>query len=117
MTFVLYLTLLSLSPWLLLAAAIGGGFYLYKRYHRKSFEKKAKLKLLSNNIHELETYVNSNVDSLSEEMVTQFTTRIETLKLDEILDEELVLKRRIEALPVIEEEEPIEITSKMTLGE
>lgn len=106
--FLFNLMLLSASPVIIGLLLLVGTLYAAKISRRRAADKRAQLQLLSNNVQELEKYLNEHVNQLSDGMVKQLIKRLESLKEDELLDEDLIVKRRIEALPVSEETETME---------
>lgn len=70
-----------------------------------SVDKIAQVKLVSDDPKGIEQFVTDNAQYLSDQMVKQLVARIESLKVDQVITEDEVLKKRIAALPQPEEEE------------
>jgi hypothetical protein len=62
-------------------------------------EKIAKVKLVSGSKKDIEQFVTDNAQYLSDSMVEKFVARLESLKADDIILEDDLLKKRITNLP------------------
>ncbi len=69
-----------------------------------NMDKIAQVKLVSNDPKDIEQFITNNAQYLSDQMVGRLVERIESLRTDRIIADEL-LKTRIEELPQPEEEE------------
>lgn len=60
--------------------------------------KMAKVKLVSDDIKDIEKFIANNAEHLSEEMVNLLVARIEAIKTDQIINADTILKTRIDSL-------------------
>lgn len=70
-----------------------------------NMDKIAQVKLVSTDPKDIEQFVTNNAQYLSDQMVKRLVERIDSLRTDQIIIADEVLKRRIEELPQPEEEE------------
>lgn len=108
MMFLLYLTLINLSPFIAGIAILFSVLYAFKHSKRHMADKKAQVILLSHNIQEVKNYLNYHITELSDSTVKQLITHLESLQVDDLLDEDLILKRRFDTLSSVEEVEETE---------
>lgn len=73
-----------------------------------SIDKIAQVKLVSDDAKGIEEFVTTNASYLSDQMVKKLVARIETLKVDQVIAEDELLKTRIAELQPEEEEENAE---------
>ncbi len=74
-----------------------------------SLEKIAQVKMVSDEPKDIEKFITDNAQYLSAEVVAKLVSRIEMIKTDQVINEDTLLKKRIDALedPVEIEEEPV----------
>jgi hypothetical protein len=70
-----------------------------------SIDKIAQVKLVSDDAKGIEEFVTTNASYLSDQMVKKLVARIESLKVDQVIAEDELLKTRIAELQPEEEEE------------
>lgn len=79
---------------------------------KSNVEKLARVKSISDDPKDIEKFITDNAQYLSPELVEQLVCRIELVKADRVIDNDNILKTRIDALesPQIEEARYIEAT-------
>jgi hypothetical protein len=60
--------------------------------------KMAKVKLVSDDPKDIEKFIATNAENLSDEMVKQLVDRIEAIKTDQIISADTIMKSRFESL-------------------
>jgi hypothetical protein len=76
-----------------------------------SIDKIAQVKLVSDDKKDIEQFVTTNAQYLSDPMVKRLVARLEELKVDSVIINDELLKKRIDNLPKqVEEEEYAEKT-------
>lgn len=73
-----------------------------------SIDKIAQVKLVSDDAKGIEEFVTTNASYLSDQMVKRLVARIESLKVDQVIAEDELLKTRIAELQPEEEEQDAE---------
>lgn len=73
-----------------------------------SIDKIAQVKLVSDDAKGIEEFVTTNASDLSDQMVKKLVARIESLKVDQVISGDELLKTRIAELQPEEEEEDAE---------
>lgn len=73
-----------------------------------SIDKIAQVKLVSDDAKGIEEFVTNNASYLSDQMVKRLVARIESLKVDQVIAEDELLKTRIAELQPEEEEQDAE---------
>jgi hypothetical protein len=79
-----------------------------------SIDKIAQVKLVSDDAKGIEEFVTNNAQYLSDQMVKKLVARIESLKVDQVIATDELLKTRIAELHPEEEEENVETRSVRT---
>ena len=70
-----------------------------------SVDKIAQVKLISDDAKDIEKFITTNAEHISNEMVTKLVDRIEAIKTDQVINADSILKKRIDDLAQPEEEE------------
>lgn len=79
-----------------------------KQSQHDSIDKIAQVKLVSDDAKDIEKFITSNAEHISNEMVARLVDRIETIKTDQYINADSILKKRIDDLVQPEEEdEPV----------
>ncbi len=86
------------------------------RGRAESIDKIAQVKLVSDDAKGIEQFVTNNAQYLSDQMVKKLVARIESLKIDQVIASDEILKKRIEELPQPEEEEDAETARSQRAG-
>lgn len=69
-----------------------------KKQAATAADKIAKVKLVSNDDKDIEKFINNNAETLSDEMVSKLVERIETIRNEQVISADNVLKTRFESL-------------------
>lgn len=69
-----------------------------KKQAATSADKIAKVKLVSNDDKDIEKFIANNAETLSDEMVSKLVERIETIRNEQVISADNVLKTRFEHL-------------------
>lgn len=68
-----------------------------------SADKIAQVKLVSQDDKDIEKFITNNAQYLSSEIVTKLVDRIEAIRTDQYINDDTLLKTRIDALAPVEE--------------
>jgi hypothetical protein len=75
---------------------------------QSSLDKIAKVKVVSEDAKDIEKFITDNAQYLSDTTVAALVARIEMIRTDKVINDDTLLKKRIDALDPVEiDEEPV----------